>query len=154
MVFWRKRNITQDEDSSKSTQEVKDYYESSPSQNMGVAWLLAFGTLVLTIVLALGLFFGGRWAFRKITHRGTSTVTITQQANENSKANTGEDSKQQTSSDEAVTNSDTGSSSTSSPSSKSKTPDTGPGNVIAVFVLTSVVSAGSYYVFAYQRKTN
>ena len=46
-------------------QEVQDYYQSERRERAGVAWLLAFGTLLLTIALAIGLFFGGRWVYRE-----------------------------------------------------------------------------------------
>src|SRR5690606_3533 len=62
--------------------EVKEYYESSERERMGTTWLLAFVTLILTILLALGIFFGGRWLYRKITHKSspetTTQVTTTQ----------------------------------------------------------------------------
>lgn len=45
-------------------QEVQDYYQSERRERTGVAWLLALATLVVTLLLAVGLFYGGRWVYR------------------------------------------------------------------------------------------
>lgn len=46
-------------------EEVQDYYDSSRKQRTGMAWLLALGTLVVTVLLAVLLFFGGRWVYQQ-----------------------------------------------------------------------------------------
>lgn len=46
--------------------EIQDYYQSEKRERTGVAWLLALVTLVITVLLALALFFGGRWLYRKV----------------------------------------------------------------------------------------
>ncbi len=56
-------------------EEIKDYYQSERRERVGVAWLLALGTLMLTLVLAFGLFFSGRWLYRKVAHKNTGQVT-------------------------------------------------------------------------------
>lgn len=49
-------------------EEIQDeYYEPERNERSGVAWLLAFGTLIITILLAAGIFFAGRWTYRQIT---------------------------------------------------------------------------------------
>jgi hypothetical protein len=45
-------------------QEVQDYYQAEKREKVGIAGLLALGTLLGTIVVVLGLFFGGRWVYR------------------------------------------------------------------------------------------
>lgn len=47
-------------------EEIQDYYETERRERTGVAWLLAFGTLIATILVASGIFFAGRWAYREI----------------------------------------------------------------------------------------
>jgi hypothetical protein len=47
-------------------EEIQDYYQTERRERAGVAWLLAFGTLVVTILLAGLIFFGGREAYRRI----------------------------------------------------------------------------------------
>lgn len=47
--------------------EVEEYYQSERRERVGVAWLLAFATLVTTLLVAVGLFFGGRALYRQFT---------------------------------------------------------------------------------------
>lgn len=47
--------------------EVQEYYETERRERRGMAWLLAFTTLVVTVLLAVGIFFGARWVYRQIT---------------------------------------------------------------------------------------
>ncbi len=51
--------------------EIKDYYLAEKREKRGMAWLLALGTLLATVLVVLGLFFGGRWAYKKITAKKT-----------------------------------------------------------------------------------
>lgn len=44
--------------------EIQEYYQTERRERAGVAWLLALGTLVMTVVLAAAIFYGGRWAYR------------------------------------------------------------------------------------------
>lgn len=46
--------------------EVREYYQSERRERTGLAWLLAIGTLLATFLIAAGLFFGGRWAYRTV----------------------------------------------------------------------------------------
>ena len=47
--------------------EVKQYYQSETRQRRGVAIGLAIVALLVTIAVAAALFFGGRFAYNKIT---------------------------------------------------------------------------------------
>lgn len=47
-------------------EEVREYYQSERRERAGVAWLLALGTLILTFVIAAGLFFGGSWVYNTV----------------------------------------------------------------------------------------
>jgi hypothetical protein len=85
--------------------EVQAYYEAEKRDRRGVAGLLAVGTLVVTILLAAGLFFGGRWAYQKIrnddkkkpTVATTSTSsTKTDKPSDNSSNSTNSDSAEST----------------------------------------------------------
>ena len=49
------------------SKELEEYYQNERRERFGVAWLLAFGTLVTTLLLASALFFGGRWLYRTVT---------------------------------------------------------------------------------------
>lgn len=55
--------------------EVKKYYASEHRERVGLAWVIAFLSLILTVAVVAGLFFGGRWAYRKIAHKNTTPST-------------------------------------------------------------------------------
>lgn len=59
-------------------EEIQDYYQTERRERTGIAWLLAFGTLIITIVLGAGIFFAGRWAYRQIAGTDESTGTPTE----------------------------------------------------------------------------
>lgn len=64
--------------------ELAEYYQGERRARRGVAWLLALATLVVTLVLATALFFGGRWVWRTIADRNDKKQPIvTQQENSN-----------------------------------------------------------------------
>ena len=46
--------------------EIREYYNAERRERRGIAWLLGIGTLLVTVALAVLLFFGGRWLFRTI----------------------------------------------------------------------------------------
>ncbi len=66
-------------------QEVQEYYRSTNKERRSTAWLLALGTLVVTIVLATILFFAGRWLYQKLVGNDNKQPVTTQ--NENSSQN-------------------------------------------------------------------
>src|SRR6185436_18606427 len=55
--------------------EVKQYYASEHRERVGLAWLVAFLSLILTVAIIAGLFFGGRWIYRKIAHKNQPQTT-------------------------------------------------------------------------------
>ncbi|HTE57431.1 MAG TPA: hypothetical protein VK694_01715 [Verrucomicrobiae bacterium] len=59
-VFRRRNNQTN------VPAEIQEYYQTERRERAGVAWLLALGTLLVTVLLAVGLFFGSRWVYRKV----------------------------------------------------------------------------------------
>ena len=117
-------------------EEIQNYYQSERRDRSGVAWLLALGTLMVTLVVAFGLFFGGRWAYRKIANRDKPAET-SQTAQNGEQQEVGSDSDGSTSTPTPSTSSPstgTSSTSTSTPSPASSTagatttslPNTGP----------------------------
>ncbi len=60
--FWRRDNKKNNE----VPAEIKQYYEAERRERTGIAWLLAFATLLVTVALSILLFFGGRWAYRAV----------------------------------------------------------------------------------------
>lgn len=65
--------------------EIHDYYQAERRDRTGVAWLLAAGTLIGTVLIVLGLFFGGRWAYRALTGNNKPNA-VTQTDEEKEKA--------------------------------------------------------------------
>lgn len=47
--------------------ELQDYYATKKKDNTGLAWLLAFASLLVTVAILVALFMGGRWLYRTIT---------------------------------------------------------------------------------------
>jgi cytoskeletal protein RodZ len=62
--------------------EIQEYYQTERRERAGIAWLLAFGTILVTIALAAGIFFAGRWAYRKIAGNDTQNNSSQQQASQ------------------------------------------------------------------------
>lgn len=61
------------------TPEFQEYYQT-PSKRGGTAWLLAIVALVVGAALIVGVFYGGRWTYRKIAHRNTKPATTASNA--------------------------------------------------------------------------
>jgi hypothetical protein len=69
--------------------EVNNYYETESRDRASMAWLIGLTSLVVTVGLALGVFFGGRWAYRQIRSNDAPTVaTESQQGGVTSSTNT------------------------------------------------------------------
>ena len=79
MAFFRKKKTTT------NIPELQEYYASQKSQSTGLAWLLALGSLVVTALIIVALFLGGRWTYRKIANRHKSTVAVTGTVSNDSK---------------------------------------------------------------------
>jgi hypothetical protein len=74
--------------------EIQEYYQTEKRERAGVAWLLAFGTLVVTIVLAAGIFFAGRWAYRQIAgtdDNGSETTEVAQNDEQSQESDNGDE---------------------------------------------------------------
>lgn len=46
--------------------EVQAYAASEHREQMGIAWLVGIVSLVISTLVLISLFFGGRWVYRKI----------------------------------------------------------------------------------------
>ena len=60
------------------TEEVEptslEQYYSDQGRSGLMSWLLAFVAFVVTLVLVFGVFWGGRWLYRKATDKDPATV--------------------------------------------------------------------------------
>lgn len=162
-------------------QEVQDYYQAEQRDRSGMAWLLALGTLLITIALALGLFFGGRWAYRAI-FQDDETAAPTENIDDSSDVREdlpGADGTGQPGTEDPTTEQDQNGagtedqnqgqsggptppvSVTTPPASEPETtpnagnlPDTGPGSTMAVFLgVTFVAYALHFAVTAAKPRT-
>ncbi len=63
----------------KTIAELEEYYANR--QSNGMAWIMAFLSLLITVAVIAGLFFGGRWLYRTLTDNDNSaTVSSTEEA--------------------------------------------------------------------------
>ncbi|MDQ3094239.1 MAG: hypothetical protein M3Q70_03645 [bacterium] len=62
--------------------ELQEYYAAKRANNSAGAWVLALISLIITVLLILGLFFGGRWLWRKVRGGEDRVVTTTQEASD------------------------------------------------------------------------
>lgn len=142
--------------------EVRDYYKTEGRERTGLAWLLALGTLLLTILIVLGLFMGGRWAFRKLKDSDKQPQVAVQTEDQKDDAEKPNDTND--SSDDSSSQSSSGgqtqppapagginppaspaptSPTPSAPSTSSGTSNlaqTGPGDTAAIFLAVSVLA--------------
>jgi hypothetical protein len=58
-------------------EEVEKYYQSQRRARIGTAWMLGFFTLVVTLVISLGLFYGVRYAYRQVSGPNDTTTEVT-----------------------------------------------------------------------------
>jgi len=170
-----KRNKVTDDGTTVPT-EVTQYYESERRERLGVAWLLGLVTLLATIAVVFVIFFGGRWAYRKLAHKDNHPKPIPTVVNKTPASNPGNTS--------APTN-PTPKTSTPTPGSNATTPvppttsvpqtssvttqtpsptttptiaangklvNTGPGDVVAIFGLTTIAGTLFYNRFSRSRR--
>jgi len=69
-LFKRKKQETDE-----TAPEIQEYYQAERRERTGVAWLLALATLGVTVLLALGIYFGGRWAYRNVYKKNQTAST-------------------------------------------------------------------------------
>lgn len=159
--------------------ELQDYYATQKKESTAMAWLLAIGSLLVTVAIFIGLFLGGRWLYRSVTNNDDKSTNTTQ--TENKPANSGSSSTSTTQPNPnesaninsgTVTVNNSGSSSTTSSSGSSSTtssstapgvspnqsestnssataantslPNSGPGGIAVIFVLTTIAGTILY----------
>lgn len=146
MALWpfnRKKKL----DESLLPDEVSEYYKGGKNNQNRGSWILAVATMLVTAVLAVVLFFGGRWVFQTIFDNDDENNTqTTEQASDDqvevkvteptdntdsSSGNTNDSSDVQSDSDSTTpTTDDSSASSEQTPITGgiNEIPDTGPGD--------------------------
>lgn len=167
--FSRKNNVDN------VPQEIQEYYQSERRERTGVAWLLALGTLLTTIALATALFFGGRWVYRTVVDRGDgnggnngASTQVQQDPSENQAVNGDNDgtgtTENQAGQESAPADQNGGqsegtvsdSAATDSrepavPATGDSLPDTGPGDMLAVFMIVTAAGALGHHAVTTRR---
>ncbi len=147
--------------------EMQEYISAEKKERVGLAWLLAFATLVATLVLSVGVFYGGKWVY-KATFKPNDSPNVaiknTPPNNENSTVTKSTKSTQpeqaagnpitatqnpdviveDVSSDDGVV--DDGAVTVSAAAKPTALVNTGPVNTIKVFVLVSLFAAAGHNI--------
>ncbi len=149
----------------KMPKEVQQYYKSEQRERVGLAWLIAFASLILTVLIVLGLFYGGRWAWRKVANNDDNENVSTTQTkspsessvpNESNKSESGSSSNGNNPSSSSSGSNDSntngskssGSTSGSNSSSSQNLSNTGPGNIAGAFVVAVVFGTILHNVYS------
>lgn len=178
MAFWNRRR-----DTTGVPQEVQEYYQTAKRERAGVAWLLAIATLVVTVILALAIFFAGRWLWRALTDKDASTTETSQTEQHDTDRSSGSDTQSNGTGstrpeqprgdaegeshnndsdsvpttlpgDEAETGESTNHQPTTTPRTGDAMPETGPGNIVAVFAAVTVAGYLLHRTYQYQKSKN
>lgn len=59
--------------------EIERYYDAEKRERAGLAWLLAIVSIACVALILIGMFFGGRWIYRKLTNTTEKTGVSTTQ---------------------------------------------------------------------------
>ena len=148
--------------------DTDDYYRTERRERVGLAWLLAFGSLIATLLIALALFYGIRFIYHKVHHTNTGNTTATTEStasNQGSATSNAQSSTGQTNasgsgttstpstpgtSSSASTSGSSAHTSSSATSSGQNIANTGPGDTFAIFLAVSMIGALAHN--AYQRR--
>ena len=102
-------------------QEIQDYSQTEHREKMGVAVLVGFISLILTLIVLFGMFVGGRWMYRKIagTDTKSNNTTVVEKSTDEAKATSKQDSQK-----DASNTPEAAAGSPSSPAQQSENPTT------------------------------
>jgi len=135
--------------------EIEEYYEAEKRDRTAVAWLMAIVSIVCVVALIIGLFFGGRFVYDRLTDDSTDSTEITERGTSIDTAEPAASSRPgssavtttytpNNSSPVATSASTSTASSTASTTTTTQTSvkltNTGPESVIPVFIVTVILS--------------
>jgi hypothetical protein len=167
-------NRNQQDDTEEVPSEIQEYYEAEKRERTWVAWVLALATLAATVLLALGLYFGGRWVYRQaFDNDKTETQTEQSQEEQNETVNSpvavepenesapqpttpspspqtqpqSQPSRPETSTTSSSANSANPSTSSTTTPRTGPLPSTGPADVLTLFIVTTLVATVLHRLF-------
>lgn len=164
-------------------EEVQDYYEAERKQRASVAWMLAFFSLILTLAVATGAFYGGRAVYRRVKKNNQPEVAVQTPATSDQAetqpevpAESEEPAPSSASFEPITPETQPQPSPTPTPEPQPTTPttpaqptppqtpatgeattnlpSTGPTNIVSIFAATSLISGLGYHVITKRRSTN
>ncbi len=102
-------------------QEIQDYSQTEHREKMGIAVLVGFISLILTLIVLFGMFVGGRWMYRKLagTDTKSNSTTVVEKSADEAKAVSKQDSQK-----DASNASEAAASTPASPAQQSENPTT------------------------------
>jgi len=84
-IFKRRKNQT--------VAELEEYYATKKARS-GMAWIMALLSLLITVLVVSGLFFGGRWVYRALTDDSIEvTVSNTDMNEQQTKESAGDNNQ-------------------------------------------------------------
>ena len=116
-------------------------------EHEGRRWPVILMYIVLAFAVALLVVFAGRWVYHKTTHR-TAKTTKPETSDSNKLPPTPPTSNQQPSSGGTTSSPASG---TSQNQTTSQLPNNGPGDVVAIFVGTTLGFGGLHYIYTLRR---
>ena len=145
--------------------ELQEYYANQKRESTGLAWLLALGSLLVTAAVIIGLFVGGRWAYRKITNKNKTTVATVETTDSSSSTSTAPSNTPAQATSTTTTAATPAQGVTPAQSIATNTtavaattakevPNTGPGNVFALFMSITIIAAIAHSKFLAKKRAN
>lgn len=66
-------------------EEVRTFTAEEQRERMGIAWIVGIISLIIVLLITVSLFFGGRWAYNKITDKDSKSSTSSTRTSEDKK---------------------------------------------------------------------
>lgn len=148
MAFWNRRSVD-------TGTEDEEIYRPP-----GRHWPALLLYLLIALIVATGVVFAGRWAYRKATTPENPVPTITNQtetskttdkSNSSSKKPTNSSTSSSSSSSDSANNSTGSKSSTAKAPAKQPLPNSGPSETAAIFLGSAFVASSLFYIYSLRR---
>ena len=55
--------------------EIQEYYNAEQRERVGLAWIIAVISLLVSLAVIFGIFFGGRYVYRNYIHKSKTTTS-------------------------------------------------------------------------------